>query len=213
MSKLLSELPHLHQVALMHKSKQIGKTPLQIIIEGVELWFEKDKSDNTQSEEHQLKQPIISQEQTVSICSSQIDVIPASSAFGLLLDQDNGYLIANRKYQTLESALIQIKEYEKLGSIILSDWNPISGEYPLVILQKAKGTPHIWLGQNTACKIFNNPIMKPRGFILSTQLPTQNICKVCARNYQDLKSPRVQLLFDHKKRLLPSNFNTVEPLF
>lgn len=213
MSKVLSELPYLHQVALLHKSKQTGKTPLQLIIEAVELSFEKYKPDNTQSVAHQLEHPIINQEQTVPICSSQIDVIPASSGFGLLLEQDKGYLLENQKYPTLEIALMKIKEYERIGSINLNDWNPMTGEYPLVILQKAKGTPHIWLGQNTACKLFNNPIMKPKGFMLSKQPPTQNICKVCASNYLDLKSPKVHLSFDHKKRLLPSNFNTNDPLF
>lgn len=213
MPKSLPELPMIYQVALMHESNKVGKTRLQIILEAIDLWLEKNNPSYARPSEHNPKEAFSRQEQVVTTITSHLNIIPTDSAYGLLLEQDNAYLIENRKYQTLESALIQIKEYEKQGGINSTDWNTTSGKYPLVILQKGNGTPHLWLGQNTACKIFNNPIMKPEGFTLSKILPTQNICKVCATNYKDIKSPKIQLTFDNNKRLLPSNFDNVDPLF
>lgn len=213
MLTLLSKLPTIYQVALMHESNKVGKPPLQIVLEAIDLWLEKNNPSYAKTLDPQPTRQGRDKEQLATICTSQLEAIPKNSAYGLLLEQDSGYRIENRTYKTLESALNQIKGYEKQSDINLAEWNTVSGEYPLVILQKGNGTPHIWLGQNTACKLFNNPIMKLKGFTLSTILPTQNICKVCANNYKDIKSPKIQLTFDNNKRLLPSNVSNVDPLF
>lgn len=204
------ELPTAYTLALIQMAKCTGKDPKTIIIEALDLWLDKHNQIGNSPELKQQEQP---KNPITPICSSQLDVIPTGETYGLLLENDEGYLLENKPYPDLAKALNQIKEYEKIGHTNLNNWNPISGEYPLVILQKPGGLPHIWLGQNSACKIFNNKDVKPNSFKLTTNHPTQNICKSCVNNFKEICSPKVHLSFDSKKRLLPPDIQSFNRLF
>lgn len=204
------ELPTAYTLALIQMAKRTGKDPKTIIIEALDLWLDKHNQIVNSPE---LKQQEQHKNTITPICSSQLDVIPTGETYGLLLENDDGYLLENKPYPDLSKALSQVKEYEKIGHTNLKNWNPLSGEYPLVILQKPGGLPHIWLGQNSACKIFNNKDVKPNGFKLTTNHPTQNICKSCVNNYREIRSPKVSLVFDSKKRLITPDNKSFDLLF
>lgn len=206
--------PKAYLIALEHLSQRIGK-PLELLtIMAYDLLLEQYYEQTPQPQ--QIVPPISNLPQlskNTPICSSQLDVIPTGDTFGILMEQDDGYWLDNRPYSNLSKALNQIREYEKIDHTDLNNWISISGEYPLVILQKPGGLPHIWLGQNSACKIFNNKDVKSDSFKLTTNHPTQNICKSCVNNYKEIRSPRVHLIFDSKKRLLIPDIQSFDPLF
>lgn len=209
MLDIIKQLPTAYRMALTQTAQRLGRPPEDCLYEALDSWLEKENSNQVLPT--QTPQPV--KDQTTPIGSSQLDVIPTGNTFGILMEQDNSYWLENTPYSNLSKALNQIREYAKIGHTNLNNWISMSGEYPLVILQKSSGLPHIWLGQNSACKIFNNKDVKPDGFKLSTEFPKQNICKSCVNNYKETASPRVHLVFDSKKRLLATNIQSFDPLF
>lgn len=209
---LTFKLPTLYTLALMQMAQQTGKKPETLIIESLDLLIDAE-NPSTDTSTHKTNS-VSPENQIIPFSSPQLHVIPSGNTFHILVEADIGcYWSENKSHTNLAKALSKIREYEKTGHINLKDWKPLSGDYPLVILQKSNGLPHIWLGQNSACKVFNNKDVKPDNFKLSTQFPTQNICKSCVNNYKELSSPKVELSFDSKKRLLPLSIQSFNPLF
>lgn len=94
--------------------------------------------------------------------------------------------LSQQAYKNLEEALKALNESPSIRDNWR--WTTIVGNYPVVIAQKKPShLPHLWLGQNTACKMFNSQSNNPRHYTLSTKLPMKSMCKVCISNYNQLK--------------------------
>lgn len=219
-----------YHLALKQIAKQTGKTIETIMIEACDLWIQRHQytqQDNMPVSFQSKAQPqpqIQSKTQTqtqakaqiqkiIPICSSQLDVIPSEDSFEILLELSDGYWLDSKPYTSFENALQKINEYGTIGHIDLTQWRPMSGEYPVVILYKVGGTPHIWLGQNAACKIFNNKEMQPNSYTLTKQVPTDSICKICIKKYQSIKSPKFHATFTENNSIETEEFNNLNQLF
>ncbi|MHA3097385.1 hypothetical protein [Acinetobacter brisouii] len=208
------KLPALYTLALMQMAQHTGEKPETLLTRALNLLFNADNPP-TDTSPHKTD-PVSPENQTILISLSQLSVIPnpSDNTPHICVEQDVGcYWLENKSHTNLAKALSKIREYGETGHINLKDWEPLSDNYPLVILQKPNGLAHIWLGQNSACKVFNNKDVKPDSFKLSTEFPTHNICKSCVNNYKKLSSPKVQLSFDSKKRLLPLSIQSFDPSF
>lgn len=174
-----------------------------------DLLFEKFYGGGKSSYIPSVVQPLITQTHSLH----QLDVIPIDGQYSLLLLKDHKYSLGKQSYPSLAKALDSARALGKDADIGSEKWVPIEGEYPLVFLKKKGGLPHLWLGQNSVCKIFNSKEIKINGFKLTTQYPIQNICKTCLRKFEDLSASKVSLALDNEGRLLPPDIQDFDTLF
>ncbi|MHA3055822.1 hypothetical protein E0H77_06640 [Acinetobacter sp. ANC 4633] len=190
------KLPALYTLALMQMAQLTGKTPEALLIESLNSSFNLHKTIN------QLESRA-TENQTVPIYSSQLNIIPTGSSYGILLELDNEYWLKNKPYTSLALALKGIKEYEQLGYTQLSNWIALSGEYPVITLKNNKGRAHLWLGQDTACRMWSTSSMKQsNAYKLTTKLSDEPYCTMCVKNYAKIANPKVQLVFDEQNKLI-----------
>lgn len=196
--------PKAYLIALEHLSQRIGKPIELLTIMAYDLLLEKYYEHTPQPQ--QIFPPISNlpqQSKNTPIYSSQLEVIPTGTSYGLLLKQDDGYWLDSKPYPTLREAIDRIQEYSMLGYTNLKNWSPMTGEYPVVTLQKIKGTLHLWLGQDTACKMWSTSSMnQSSAYKLTTKLSEQAYCVMCVKNYSKLKNPKLHLVFDEKNKLV-----------
>ena len=204
------ELPLAYQLALTHLSQHTGKPPISILIEAFDAHL-----NELNSASKLTMNPIepTKREATLLRCSSQIDVIPIGNKFGLLVKEASGYFKENKQYPNLALALSQAKEYERNGHTILDNWIPISGDYPPLILHKVGGLAHLWFGQNTACNLTNNKVVKLEDYTISKDYPAVEICKCCLNNYTRTFAPKFQVAFDSNNHIQFPNLQSFDPLF
>ena len=199
MLNIIKQLPTPYRISLIQTAQRLGRPPEDCLYEALDFWLEKENSNQVL----QTQPPQPTEDQTTPIYSSQIDVIPTGTSYGLLLKQDDGYWLESKPYSNLRMAIERIKEYGMLGYTNLKNWSPMTGEYPVVTLQKIKGALHLWLGQDTACKMWSTSSMnQSNAYILTTKLSEQAYCVMCVRNYSKLKNPKLNLIFDEKNKLV-----------
>jgi hypothetical protein len=184
----LDNLPSAYKFTLKELSNKTGKSEYHLLIMALDSLFEKFThsllNSNLPGEPSQSNQTTF--HQASDYCQSQLEIIPKNGQLRILLRNDQGMFVTQNAYNNLAEALIALNEEPSIRDKWV--WAEITGDYPVIIAQK-KPThmPHLWLGQNTACKMFNSSSNNPLHYSLNTKLPMQKMCKVCISNYNQLK--------------------------
>ncbi|WP_436915156.1 hypothetical protein [Acinetobacter gandensis] len=183
----LDNLPSAYKFTLKELSNKTGKPEHHLLIMALDGLFEKFSHSLLNSKSlggsPQSNQTIY--HQSPDYCQSQLEIIPKDGQLRILLRNDQGMFMTQHAYKNLAEALKALNEAPSIRN--KWGWATITGNYPVVIAQKKPThTPHLWLGQNTACKMFNSHSNNPHHYSLSTKLPMQEMCKVCISNYNQL---------------------------
>lgn len=182
----LDNLPSAYKFTLKELSNKTGKSEQYLLIMALDGLFETFRHsllNNKSSTSSQLV-PIVYHPSS-AYCPSQLEIIPKDGKLRIVLRMDQGTFVSQHTYKNLIEALKALTEASSIRDNW--GWTAITGNYPVIIAQK-KSThmPHLWLGQNTACKMFNSHSNNPRHYSLSTKLPMKTMCKVCISNYNQL---------------------------
>lgn len=187
------KIPSAYKFTLKQLSTKTGKPEHHLLIMALDDLNEKFRHSllNTEpSITHQSTK--ITHHLSSDYCLSQLEIIPKDSQLGILLRSDQGIFITKHTYKNLVEALTALSESASVREKWI--WTAITGNYPVVIAQKKPShTPHLWLGQNTACKMFNSHSNNPRQYSLTTTLPMQKMCKICISNYNHLKNSHLDI--------------------
>lgn len=203
------ELPKAYILALKQMAQQTNKTLIEIILEALDLWFD-IKSDPNIISCSQPK-PTSTANPTAPIYQSQLYIIPKGTSYGLLLELDNQYWLENRSYSSLALAIKRIEELSQLGYTQLNNWLAKYKERPVLTLRNSKGKPHLWLGQDTACRMWSTSGMKQSSsYKLTATVTTESYCTMCVNNFAKIRDPKVPVVFNELKQLIIPSIEEID---
>ncbi len=113
--------------------------------------------------------------------NGKLITIKHKSSYRVALVSKDNHLLHQHSFQSLLKAVDLLKKIEQKNEINSEHWlvEPICENQFLIRNRGKKQKAHIWLGKDTACKMWSTGGLKASGFDLHDDPQGKDVCTMC----------------------------------